>query len=99
MKILKMWPTIFKQNLKELALHTVKEADEINELNNENYKKITLIFLISIAVSIIVGYLMSKIITKNIVKPLDISVNYLDILSSGDFTSEVPIELKREKMK
>ncbi|AQS05516.1 methyl-accepting chemotaxis protein 4 [Clostridium beijerinckii] len=87
----------FQANLKELALHTVKEADEINELNNENYKKITLIFLISIAVSIIVGYLMSKIITKNIVKPLDISVNYLDILSSGDFTSEVPIELKKRK--
>lgn len=87
----------FQANLKELALHTVKEADEINELNNENYKKITLIFLISIAVSIIVGYLMSKIITKNIVKPLDISVNYLDILSSGDFTSEVPVELKKRK--
>ncbi len=87
----------FQANLKELALHTVKEADEINELNNENYKKITLIFLISIAVSIIVGYLMSKIITKNIVKPLDISVNYLDILSSGDFTSEVPVEFKKRK--
>ncbi|NRT35346.1 methyl-accepting chemotaxis protein [Clostridium beijerinckii] len=87
----------FQANLKELALHTVKEADEINELNNENYKKITLIFLISIAVSIIVGYLMSKIITKNIVKPLDISVNYLDILSSGNFTSEVPVELKKRK--
>ncbi len=87
----------FQVNLKELALHTVKEADEINELNNENYKKITLIFLISIAVSIIVGYLMSKIITKNIVKPLDISVNHLDILSSGDFTSEVPVELKKRK--
>ena len=87
----------FQANLKELAVHTVKEADEINELNNENYKKITLIFLISIAVSIIVGYLMSKIITKNIVKPLDISVNYLDILSSGDFTSEVPVEFKKRK--
>lgn len=87
----------FQANLKELAVHTVKEADEINELNNENYKKITLIFLISIAVSIIVGYSMSKIITKNIVKPLDISVNYLDILSSGDFTSEVSVELKKRK--
>lgn len=87
----------FQANLKELAVHTVKEADEINELNNENYKKITLIFLISIAVSIIVGYLMSKIITRNIVKPLDISVNYLDILSSGDFTSEVPVEFKKRK--
>ncbi|MFW2502909.1 methyl-accepting chemotaxis protein [Clostridium diolis] len=87
----------FQANLKELAVHTVKEADEINELNNENYKKITLIFLISIAISIIVGYLMSKIITKNIVKPLDISVNYLDILSSGDFTSEVPVEFKKRK--
>ncbi|WP_026886824.1 methyl-accepting chemotaxis protein [Clostridium beijerinckii] len=87
----------FQASLKELALHSVEEADEINDLDNKNYKKITIIFLISIAVSIIVGYLMSKIITKNIVKPLDISVNYLDILSSGDFTSEVPVEFKKRK--
>lgn len=87
----------FQINLKDLAQHNIKAADEINDLNNKNYKKITIFFVISIAVSIIVGYLMSKIITKNIVKPLDISVNYLDILSSGDFTSEVPVELKKRK--
>ncbi|WP_270567505.1 methyl-accepting chemotaxis protein [Clostridium beijerinckii] len=87
----------FQINLKDLAQHNIKVADEINDLNNKNYKKITIFFVISIAVSIIVGYLMSKIITKNIVKPLDISVNYLDILSSGDFTSEVPVELKKRK--
>ncbi|NRY63781.1 methyl-accepting chemotaxis protein [Clostridium beijerinckii] len=87
----------FQVNLKDLAQHNIKAADEINDLNNKNYKKITIFFVISIAVSIIVGYLMSKIITKNIVKPLDISVNYLDILSSGDFTSEVPVELKKRK--
>ncbi|NSB14586.1 methyl-accepting chemotaxis protein [Clostridium beijerinckii] len=87
----------FQANLKELAVHTVKEADEINNLNNNNYKKETIFFVIYIAVSIIVGYLMSKVITRNIVKPLDISVNYLDILSRGDFTSEVPVEFKKRK--
>lgn len=34
----------FQANLKELAVHTVKEADEINNLNNNNYKKENYIF-------------------------------------------------------
>jgi methyl-accepting chemotaxis protein len=88
---------IFQSKLKDLAVYNIKAADEVNNLNNKNYKETTIFFAIVIVVSIIVGYLMAKVITKNIVKPLDIAINYLGILSSGDFTSQVPVEFKKRK--
>jgi methyl-accepting chemotaxis protein len=87
----------FQSNLKDLAIYNVKAANEVYNLNNKSYKETTILFAIIIVVSIIVGYFMSMIMTKNIVKPLGIAVNYLGILSGGDFTSEVPVELKKRK--
>ncbi|AGF55759.1 methyl-accepting chemotaxis protein [Clostridium saccharoperbutylacetonicum] len=87
----------FQTNLKDLATYNQKAANEVYNSNNKNYKETTIMFAIIIAVSIIVGYLMSMVITRNIVKPLDIAVNYLGILSGGDFTSEMPAEVKKRK--
>lgn len=83
----------FQASLKDLAVYNIKAAAGVYDLNNKNYKKTTIFF--TIVVSIIAGYLMAKVITKNIVKPLDSAVNYLGILSNGDFTSEIPVEFKK----
>jgi methyl-accepting chemotaxis protein len=87
----------FQNNLKDLATYNTKIADEVNNLNNENYKKVIMIFSILTLLSIITGFIITRRVSKSIVDPLGLTLNHLGVVASGDFTNDVPLEFKSRK--
>jgi len=84
----------FQNNLKDLADYNTKIADEVNNINNQTYKTLIMIFSILLVIAIIVGYIITYRVSKSIVDPLKLTVNQLGVIASGDFTSDVPLAFK-----
>lgn len=87
----------FQNNLKDLADYNTKIADEVNNINNQTSKTIIMFFSILIVISIIMGYIITYRVSKSIAYPLRLTVDQLGVIASGDFTSEVSLDLKNRK--
>lgn len=87
----------FQSELKELALYNVNWAKEADDENNVQFIKAEKIFLSLMFISIITAILFTIIISKSIVNPLKLSVEYLGHISMGDFSLEVSDKLKKRK--
>lgn len=79
----------FHKNLTDLAEYNCKAADNLKVQNDNAYKRTVMLFLIIVSISILAGYIITRIITKNITYPLGLAVNYLGLIAGGDFTMEV----------
>ena len=87
----------FQKNLTDLAEYNAKDAENVNAQNYKDYKKTSILFLVIISISVLLGYIISTIITKNIAYPLGLAVNHLGLISGGDFTMEVPSQFMNRK--
>ena len=87
----------FHKNLRDLAEYNVKQANEISNQNDMEYKNAKTLNLAIIVISMILGYIISLRITKNIADPLKSAVDYLGVIASGDFTMEVPDKFKKRE--
>ena len=87
----------YHNNLEDLANYNTKMANEINIQNNQANKTIIMILLIVVVIAIIMGYVFTYAISRNIVNPIRLIVNHLGLIANGDFTMEVPLKSKNRK--
>lgn len=80
----------FTKKLIALAQETKKSSEEMNKQNQKDFAFANMIFLLVIISSIILGVMLGVLITKRIAKRLNDIVVFLKVVSSGDFTREVP---------
>lgn len=87
----------FQNNLTALAEYNEQVAENINNQNDEDHKKsITLFITVSLG-AVIAGIIISQIMSKSIVGPLELAVAGLDRLALKDFTVKMPENLKNRK--
>ncbi|WP_251859772.1 methyl-accepting chemotaxis protein [Clostridium sp. Marseille-Q2269] len=87
----------YQKTLIELSDFNVKEAEQFkieNDKSNDFSNKFITIVLI---LSIVIAILTTTIIARSIVTPLNESVEYLNKLSTGDFTEKVSLKLLKRK--
>ncbi|SUY46110.1 methyl-accepting chemotaxis sensory transducer [Clostridium putrefaciens] len=87
----------FQEESIELATYSSDSAKDINDRNKENFKRVVTLFQIMMVVTIAIEIILSLTISKSIVKPLEISVEYLNTISRGDLTLEVPEIFNKRK--
>lgn len=87
----------YQKALVDLSNHSVKEAEEF-KINSERQSNLLSKIIVGISfMSIVVGAVMSLLLAKSIVDPLNVAVNYLNNLAEGDFTKKFPHELLKRK--
>ncbi|EKQ50906.1 MULTISPECIES: methyl-accepting chemotaxis protein [unclassified Clostridium] len=89
--------TDFHQNLKDLGAYNQNAADEINSQNDIDYEYNMKIFLLVIGFSIILSFLGTHFISKNISNALEVSVNHLKLIAKGNLSMQVPEKLMKRK--
>ncbi len=89
--------TDFHQNLKDLGAYNQNAADEINSQNDIDYEYNMKIFLLVIGFSIILSFLGTHFISKNISNALEVSVNHLKLIAKGNLSTQVPEKLMKRK--
>ncbi len=87
----------FQEESKELAKYNADRAKNTNDRNKEDFKRVVTLFQIMMLTSIFIEIILSLVISKSIAKPLEISVEYLNTISRGDFSSEVPEIFNKRK--
>lgn len=87
----------FQNDLKNLAEYNIKVADETKTQNDINYRHTIILFGSIIVFSIIIGLIISLVITRNIVVPLKHVLNHLGVISGGDFTNGIPDKFMKRK--
>lgn len=87
----------FQNTLKELATYNTKVAEEINVENVNDFKSSVTVFIIVSLLSVIIGTILSVIISKTIANPLDATVEYIKVLAKRDFTGSISDKLLKRK--
>ncbi|SUY46108.1 methyl-accepting chemotaxis sensory transducer [Clostridium putrefaciens] len=80
----------FQDKLNELASYNSKVAKEINQQNDNEFQSSIRILQIVMVISVISSIVLTVIISNSITKPLEVSVEYLDKVATGDFSTELP---------
>ncbi|EKQ58242.1 MULTISPECIES: methyl-accepting chemotaxis protein [unclassified Clostridium] len=79
----------FQKNLKDLAVYRADLAEKINTQNINDFKFSVKIFAAIIIFSGILACVISLIISKDISKPLNATVQYIKVLTKRDFTGSI----------
>lgn len=81
--------TKFADELRSLAENMKKSAAEMNQQNQKDFSFANTLFIAIILASVILGILLGLLIIKQITSRLQDVVNFVGILSNGDFSKEV----------
>jgi methyl-accepting chemotaxis protein len=84
----------FQNNIRDLANYNVSDAEKVKAYNDNNAKSVAKFYIILILISMVLGIVMSRIISNSIVKPLIIIKDFAARLKNSDFST--PIDLKRK---
>jgi methyl-accepting chemotaxis protein len=84
----------FQNNIRDLANYNVSNAEKVKAYNDNNAKSVAKFYIILILISMVLGIVMSRIISNSIVKPLIIIKDFAARLKNSDFST--PIDLKRK---
>ncbi|MHB9943064.1 methyl-accepting chemotaxis protein [Clostridium sporogenes] len=87
----------YQKALIELSDFNVKEAEEFKIQNDKANAFSNRFITIILILSIIIALVITSIISKSIINPLKESVEYLDKLSTGNFTEKVSDKLLKRK--
>ncbi|WP_032122338.1 methyl-accepting chemotaxis protein [Clostridium amazonitimonense] len=87
----------FQDDLNELAVYSVKNAKNTVDLNGKEFNKSIKIFEVIMLISIAVSILFTWIISKSISIPLGAAVEYLNKISTGDFSKNIPEVFHKRK--
>lgn len=87
----------FQKHLKELAIYNIKAAEEMNTENIKNFNSSVRIFIIVSLFAVALGTTLAMIISKTIANPLNMTVEYIKILSKRDFTETISDKLLKRK--
>ena len=80
-------------NMQVLTPDNVFQGKQLFEENNIQYARTLKIFAVIILISLILGILMSRIISNNISAPLNTSIDHLNAVATGDLNREIPAAL------
>ena len=81
--------TKFTDKLRGLAEDMKKSADDMNQQNQKDFAFANTLFISIILASVILGISLGLLIIKQITSRLRDVVNFVEILSSGDFSKDV----------
>jgi Methyl-accepting chemotaxis protein len=87
----------YQSALKELGLYNAKSAAEINNKNINDFDVSIKIFLFLGLISLIIGSILSVVISKAISNPLKEAVESIKVLAKRDFTEIIPERLLKRK--
>ncbi|HEX9025247.1 MAG TPA: methyl-accepting chemotaxis protein [Clostridium sp.] len=87
----------FQSKLKELGLYNAKSAEETNNKNINDFNHSIKIFITIGLLSLIIGTILSLVISKTISSPLKAAVKSIKVLARRDFTGVIPENLLKRK--
>jgi len=76
----------FNESLNEIAMHNIKLADDLNTKNDNDFGVSQKLFWTIFLITLVIGYLFSRIISRSISRPLVLIANNLKLMATGDFT-------------
>jgi methyl-accepting chemotaxis protein len=79
----------FQKNLKDLAAHNTKQAEEISNQNIKDFNYSIKIFIALGLLSVVIATVLATIISKTIANPLNKAVEYIKVLAERDFTGVI----------
>lgn len=79
----------FRYELNKLSAHCSSLAEIIKFENDKTSKSLIVLLACSIGIGLLIGIISAIIISRNIVKPLKVAVNEMNIISGGDLSREV----------
>lgn len=85
--------TAIGTNMQVLTPDNVFQGKQLFEANNIQYARTLKIFAAIILISLILGIVMSRIISDNISAPLNTSIDHLNAVATGDLNREIPAAL------
>ena len=85
--------TAIGANMQVLTPDNVFQGKQLFEANNIQYARTLKIFAAIILISLILGIVMSRIISDNISAPLNTSIDHLNAVATGDLDREIPAAL------
>lgn len=77
----------------ELTPDNVSQAKKLLGQNDSYFKTSVTLFVLIIMVSLIVGGVLTSLISRSISKPLEIAIKHLDHVAKRDFVQNIPPEL------
>ena len=77
----------------ELTPDNVSQAKKLLSQNDSSFKTSVTLFVLIIMVSLIVGGLLTSLISRSIAKPLEIAIKHLDYVAKRDFVQSIPPQL------
>jgi methyl-accepting chemotaxis protein len=83
--------------LAKLVEETEKNVEECEHAAEESYSIATTILITGVALCLIIGLVLSILITRSIVLPVKNCVDFTTILASGDFSKDVPTDFQNRK--
>ncbi len=77
----------------ELTPDNVSQAKKLLSQNDSSFKTSVTLFVLIILVSLIVGGVLTSLISRSISKPLEIAIKHLDHVARRDFGQSIPSQL------
>ncbi len=86
----------FQKNLKQLAEYNVTDAQKVIDENEINSRKTVIIFALTVIASIIIGIVISLLVIRNIINPLNKIGDFAERLKNSDFSTSISLTRKDE---
>lgn len=87
----------YQQALDELVEYNKEQANTLNEKNIKQISFSNIVMAVIFIISLCIGIILTLIISKAIVNPIEMLVNHLGKISNGDFTEDVQEKLTNRK--
>ena len=84
-------------NLRDLSDYNVKDGETTIKNKQLEYNKKMLVLNIIIFFAILFATIAVYVISRNIVNPLTLFVNHLNVMATGDFSTEAPEKFTKRK--
>lgn len=88
--------TEYHKSFKDLADYTIKAAETTKIQSDLNFKSTVITFIIIIAISMIIGIVLSIIILNNIVHPLNLLKDFAERMKNSDFSKAINVTRRDE---
>lgn len=86
----------FQNNLRDLTEYNVKDAEKVKAFNDANSKTVTKFYVVIILVSLVLGFVMSRLTSNSIIKPLIMIKEFATRLKNSDFSTPIVLNRKDE---
>jgi len=87
----------YQESVRNLNNYNIANADTLYKQNNKDYDNAKIIFIILILFAFIITGLNTMLLSNSINTPLSIAINHLKLVSTGDFTNELPAKFMQRK--